>query len=339
MSTQVVYSSLIQELPSSDPVFLQTFHHGGRDHTIDLGNVPTLGTRIGETPICSSSTITSLGTPFAPIQNYIDIVRPLENKIEVLQATAAKLTDARQHATRDKIIAVLKTAFLVTLLVASILALIYGSPVIAGVLGTLGLQSYVMGSFAAIFGPWHELLTNKNATSFIPEYNNYGRYHVTSYEFDRQPVTKGFAAIILGMLFGSFAPIYAAFTRTSSLERVFEQQKKDLEASKEENAKQFSQIVAYYLEKGALAKQFFTKHTSHLEGLLKESPKCEIYRMGMLENERDLRKVQAVLDFYNQFIPVIPIPAPAKSPMTSPTISSSPSTSSPTYASIYPEIV
>jgi len=237
----------------------------------------------------------------------------IAQKYQSLTNTEEMLRDIKEHSTREKIIACLKAAALISLVILSVfsfIATITISPALVpvcmtGVLGYIGANA-IMSHLAA--KKIKEIEQHRDPVPRERELPlSYQLFNAENWHSGVEPIGSALSG------FGIIAPIFEAFTRESRLESVQKQETQALDEIKSElktfNESLLHRAYAYYEQN---TPELFNSLRTEIENTqteIKRPEKLPAYAQAGINELYDhlsdcykaKTQLQAVADFYHQF--------------------------------------
>ncbi|MES2273282.1 MAG: hypothetical protein V4487_03740, partial [Chlamydiota bacterium] len=157
---------------------------------------------------------------------------PLVERIHSMEETAQLLKETKENSTRDKVIAFLKTAAVVVLVVGIIMACIFGGKIGIALGCVLGIISYLMLTV------WFYCSATENIANIEKRLPDYKR---PWYNPDMHPHDlRAFFPPLGGAL---VLPLFEAYTRESRLTRILKEQQEGIAATFSEYQEENNRIL------------------------------------------------------------------------------------------------
>lgn len=273
---------------------IQNYQLNNKTIPAELSTVPVLSEP-------SKNIITEVARQNLP--NSFRTTAPLTGRMASLQETTTMLDEAKDHELRNKIIAYLEVALIVTAIVGIALGIVFGGEVALIMITCFGLLAYMgLTNGVYYFTEWQM----EKVESRLPNYSR--PWHADS----------GIGDITLAPLFAMFGgaillPLYEAYTRVSRLQKVSDAQTRslndDLAQFKVENEALLSDAHAFYRDHsaeliGSLAERAHAleEDLSTLRRFTIKLPNGEGELSDHIEqHHRAIEELTKVRDFFQQF--------------------------------------
>ncbi|MES2272911.1 MAG: hypothetical protein V4487_01820 [Chlamydiota bacterium] len=227
---------------------------------------------------------------------------PLRTRLEQIEETAQMLKETKEHGTRDRAIAFLKTALVVAVVAGAVLACAFGGGVGIALGIVLGIFAYMAVTANLYFeaNEMIQLIEGEDAPR-----HSYWPARTGDQEIDPKLILALFGG-------GLIMPLYEHFTRESRLEGVLKQRQEAVQTQlsqwKEENSKTLAIAYDFYKNRSGDATHRLSQKTEECE---KSLAQMEQLPERSPAGEEDLRsrldickkaevELALVLKFYQQ---------------------------------------